>query len=286
MKQQSLNGSWDLVFLGDSPFVGEVIPAAIPGSVYSALLDAEKMPDPFWRDNELEALKLMDFDFVFTRSFDLEYPETGKLLLVCEGLDTLCDLELNGAKIGYADNMHRHWEFNITDYVRKGGNELRLTFHSPTQYIAEKHKEIFVDGTGDAMRGFPQIRKTHCMFGWDWGPRLPDAGIWRNIYIAYVDTGRLESVYVTQDHRDDGTVEIGFEIDCSGECDGLEISLTAPDGSVFESSTGGMPCCESETGDGGFAPGVKFALSCCGVQPTRNCGGPTATARSRSTRSG
>jgi len=66
MKKQSLSGNWTLEILGDSPFKGEKIPAVIPGSVYSALLDNEKMPDPYWRDNELEALKLMDFDFVFT----------------------------------------------------------------------------------------------------------------------------------------------------------------------------------------------------------------------------
>ena len=53
MKLQTLNGSWTLEFLGDSPFKGERLQATIPGSVYSTLLDKKKMPDPFWRDNEL-----------------------------------------------------------------------------------------------------------------------------------------------------------------------------------------------------------------------------------------
>lgn len=30
--------------------------------------------------------------------------------------------------------------------------------------------------------GYQHIRKAHCMFGWDWGPKLPDLGIWRSIY--------------------------------------------------------------------------------------------------------
>lgn len=47
------------------------------------------------------------------------------------------------------------------------------------------------------MDGFSQIRKTHCMFGWDWGPRLPDAGIWKEISLLGVGQGRLESVYIT-----------------------------------------------------------------------------------------
>jgi len=238
MRLQSLSGLWELELLGDSPLAGERLRAAVPGSVYAALLDGQKMPDPFWRDNELEALTLMDHDFVFSRSFDLELPETGKFLLICEGLDTLCELELNGSQIGYADNMHRTWEFDITGILRPRGNELRLTFRSPARYIAERDREIFTDGSSDCMRGFPQIRKAHCMFGWDWGPRLPDAGIWRDISVACVKGGRLESVYVTQNHREDGAVELGFEIERSGPGD-VEITVTTPGGDELQS--GGEP---------------------------------------------
>ncbi|MCL2627395.1 MAG: glycoside hydrolase family 2 protein [Oscillospiraceae bacterium] len=235
MKKQSLSGAWSLEIIGETPLAGEQVSATVPGSVYAALLDAGKMPDPFWRDNELEALKLMDNDFVFTRSFELEYPPTDKLLLVCEGLDTICDLELNGKKIGYADNMHRLWEFDITQFVCEGNNELRLIFPSPTKYIAERQGEVFTDGARDAMRGFPQMRKAHCMFGWDWGPRLPDAGIWRDISIVYVDKARLEGVYVTQEHKD-GVVELGFEVECEVPHYDVSIEVTAPCGSKIHSN--------------------------------------------------
>jgi len=257
MTKQSLSGSWVMEMLGDSlpsDIKGQKLQTTVPGSVYSTLLDASKMPDPFWRDNELEALKLMEYDFEFTRSFDLEEEPAKEMLLVCQGLDTICDLELNGKKIGYADNMHRHWEFDITDVVKKSGNELKLTFRSPTNYIAKRHEEIFVDGNADAMYGFPQIRKTHCMFGWDWGPRLPDAGIWRDIGIAYINDGRLDSVYVVQDHKNDGTVVLDFDIECYGECDGIEITVTAPDGTKLTSQVEcktqavccGIPTCFGE----------------------------------------
>ncbi|MCL2820388.1 MAG: glycoside hydrolase family 2 protein [Oscillospiraceae bacterium] len=256
MKQQSLNGSWALDFLGESPFKGQTLSVTVPGSVYSALLDAGKMPDPYWRDNELEALKLMDYDFEFKRSFDLEEHETDEILLICQGLDTICDIELNGSKIANTDNMHRLWEFDITDIVKKSGNELKLTFTSPTRYAAERHSEILTDGTPDAMRGFPQVRKTHCMYGWDWGPRLPDAGIWRDISIGYTGAGRLDSVYVTQEHLDSGAVELDFYIECSGECDSIEIEVTAPNGEKITSkidcntdgSCGSIPTC-CGTGD-------------------------------------
>ena len=59
------------------------------------------------------------------------------------------------------------------------------------------------------MEGFPLLRKAHCMFGWDWGPRLPDAGIWRNISLLAVDRARLVSVHVRQKHEN-GKVTLTF----------------------------------------------------------------------------
>jgi len=239
MRKQTLNGAWSLEILGNSPFKGESLQATIPGSVYSTLLNAEKMPDPFWRDNELDALKIMEHDFVFTRSFDIEDHDAKEILLMCEGLDTLCDLELNGEKIGYADNMHRQWEFDITNSVKKTGNELKFTFYSPTKYIADRYNEVNVDAGKEAMLGFPHLRKVHCMFGWDWGPRLPDAGIWRDISIAYVGDAKLESVYITQNHKsEEGSsavshVELDFDIECYGECDRVDIVITTPGGETI-----------------------------------------------------
>ena len=109
MKKQSLNGAWTLEIPGTA--FGRV-PAQVPGSVYHDLLCAGKIPDPFYRDNENEALKLMEHDFVYTRSFcaDAALLHCGTVLLRCDGLDTLAEILLNGSPVGRADNMHRTWE--------------------------------------------------------------------------------------------------------------------------------------------------------------------------------
>lgn len=237
MIKLSLDGAWDLKITGNAPFGGETLAAKIPGSVYSALLECNKMEDPYWRDNELKALEIMDNDFVFTKSFDLDMSGCDRILLSCEGLDTICALELNGRKIGQADNMHRIWEFDITEAVHPVGNELKLVFTSPTRYIADCDRRLFTDGSTDAMRGFPQIRKAHCMFGWDWGPRLPDVGVWRPISVIGIESGRLENVYVRQNHHD-GIVELDFDTEVSGAGQ-VGISIEAPDGTIFRYD--GMP---------------------------------------------
>ena len=47
------------------------MPAVVPGSVYQDLLDNNKMEDPYYRDNELKALKIMENDFTYVTCFDV-----------------------------------------------------------------------------------------------------------------------------------------------------------------------------------------------------------------------
>lgn len=247
MRQLSLNGPWTLDIPG-SAFMA--VPAEVPGSVYHDLLAAGRIPDPFYRDNETEALKLMEYDFHYSRAFqaDGELLDCGAVLLRCEGLDTLAAVYINGAEAGRADNMHRTWEFDVKDLLREGENNIAVHFASPTKFIRESYAADPADGTADAMEGFPSLRKAHCMFGWDWGPRLPDAGIWRDISLIGVDTARIRDVLVKQFHEDGrAALEIDTHIarltDAPAE---VRVSVTAPDGTVL---TGAGETCQIEVPD-------------------------------------
>ncbi len=206
---------------------------SVPGSVYFDLLQNGAMPDPFYRDNELAALKLMENDYEYQLAFALDDAALAadKLLLVFEGLDTLCDVFLNGTLVGQAFNMHRRWEFDIQSAARQGENLLDIVFHSPTKYIAGEHKRSPLVGSTDAMDGFPHLRKAHCMFGWDWGPRLPDMGVWRQCYVLAVQGARLDSVYISQAHEDGAvTLSIAPEIDVYGDGEySVRAKATSPD---------------------------------------------------------
>lgn len=202
MDKMSLNGKWQMQILGDNVFgiTNEPILAQIPGSVYGNLLNQNLISNPYYRMNELDALKLMENDFLFTTTFSLtqEQLESDFLLLRMEGIDTLADIYVNDIYLGHAENMHRIWEFALEDTARAGENELRVEIFSPTRYIREENEKVFTGGSTDSMKGFPHLRKAHCMFGWDWGPRLPDAGIFREVSVLYGKKARLEQVCVTQ----------------------------------------------------------------------------------------
>lgn len=215
MLKTTLNGEWILKNPGNTAKIlpDQGIGAQVPGSVYSALLKERLIPDPYYRDNELKLLPLMEHDFSFERTFVPEKAlfSCDKVILRFDGIDTLADIYLNGAHLGNAFNMHRTWEFDVLPLLQEGENCLRVALHSPTAYIKEENKKVYTGGSTDAMEGFPHLRKAHCMFGWDWGPRLPDAGIFREVSLLGIKKARIDSVYITQIHRAD-QVSLDFDI--------------------------------------------------------------------------
>ena len=72
--------------------------------------------------------------------------------------------------------MHRIWKFQIKKYLKDEGNVLKILFHSPTKFIEAADKKQHIGGSEDAMRGFPQLRKAHCMGS----IIVPEAGIKNN----------------------------------------------------------------------------------------------------------
>lgn len=199
MSSLSLNSNWTMRRVGSD----DVITASVPGSVYGDLLNSGRMENPFWKDNEIEALKLMDFDYEYTNIFEVndEYLVSNDTFIRFDGLDTLADVYLNGQLIISANNMHRTWEKSVKNLLN-ASNELRIVFHSPTKFISEAFSKAPTLGTEDAMNGFVHIRKAHCMFGWDWGAHLPDMGIWRDVSLIAVNKARLTSFEVLQEHKD------------------------------------------------------------------------------------
>lgn len=237
LESMTLGGEWKLRQAGTD----EWLPAKVPGSVYAALLECGRMEDPFWRDNENAAFELMEHDYIFARDFEITAAQLAcdALLLNCNGLDTIATIYVNGARLGYCDNMHRTWTFDVKPLVHEGSNHIEIYFSSPLRYMREKYAQCPVEGSCDCTTGFPHIRKAHCMMGWDWGPRLPDAGIWRKIELLSVEGARLIGVRVHQSHAN-GQVTLSFEpeIERYGAPDakyGIHVELTAPDGSALES---------------------------------------------------
>lgn len=228
-EQVNLGGAWRMREADSETWHS----AHVPGSVYADLMADGTMPDPFWRDNELDAFERMKKDYVYQRAFTVTEAQLAHahVELVCEGLDTLAHVSLNGREIAFADNMHITWVWDVKEQLHAGENTLEIRFDSPILYCAKKAEEAPGWESSDATPGFRHLRKAHCMFGWDWGPRLPDAGIWRPIFLRTWNTARLENALMLQAHHD-GVVDVTIRPEIAGES-AWSAEITAPDGEVL-----------------------------------------------------
>lgn len=228
-EQVNLGGAWRMREADSETWHS----AHVPGSVYADLMADGTMPDPFWRENELDAFERMKKDYVYQRTFTVSEAQLAHahVELVCEGLDTLAHVSLNGREIAFADNMHITWVWDVKEQLHAGENTLEIRFDSPILYCAKKAEEAPGWESSDATPGFRHLRKAHCMFGWDWGPRLPDAGIWRPIFLRTWDAARLENALMLQAHHD-GMVDVTIRPEIAGES-AWSAEITAPDGEVI-----------------------------------------------------
>ena len=208
----------------------------VPCSMYKTLLENNVIPDPYYRENEYISTDLSRNDVTFVKSFDTSPEELSAdiQLLVFHGIDTLSEVFLNGEKIAGTDNMHRKWEISVKEKLKEH-NTLEVRIKSPIKYIEEEHRKRPVWGVEHCIPGYTHIRKAHCMFGWDWGPKLPDLGIWRDVELCTYSKARIAEVY-TEPYGEFPSNETNLEIRASVRCvkdpDSIKLyaEITDPDG--------------------------------------------------------
>ena len=191
----------------------------VPGSAMETFCKEGILPDPYYGMNEYKWTEFWknDFDIRSTFSVSAEEIASEEILLTFYGIDTVADVFLNGKKLGHTENMHRTWVYQVKELVKEGENLLELHIASPVKFIEtykpEKGREIHFTNTG-TIPGSQYIRKAHSMFGWDWGPKLPDAGLFRGVELCCFDTARLGESLICQEHVDGAvTLHIGSEIE-------------------------------------------------------------------------
>ena len=118
MKKLDLSGEWKWKRVGDcAEHIGHV-----PGSVYSDMLQNGLIDDPFWRTNEYGARELMMDDYAYARTFIVSAEDLrhDSLVLVCEGLDTIADIMINGRLLASVYDMHRTYRFPVKALLAEG----------------------------------------------------------------------------------------------------------------------------------------------------------------------
>ena len=222
--RKSLNGQWLL-----SSNYGNItkLKVNVPGSIYNDLLRYNLIEEPYYRANEAKMLDYMGYDYAYSRMFSLSKEDlSNEINLYFLGLDTVTEIYVNSKLVTKTFNMHRRYRININDYVLEGENELKVVIKSCLDFINEEYKKQTHElmNMQYAVKGYATIRKAHCMFGWDWGPQMPDGGIWRDAYLEIIDKARIDLVKVYQDVNND-IVKIDVNINSHVLRKGLKLAF-------------------------------------------------------------
>ena len=225
---------WELVCSN-----GDRFECSVPCSYYDILINNRKITHPHYRTEEKKFKALFGDDCLFETTFTVDAEELAKqnLRLVFEGVDTVSKIYLNGKLLGCTDNMHRTWSYPVDGKLVEGENHLEVEISSAVTWFEEKQRLHPLRGNGDSIRGFSHLRKAAYMMGWDWGPTLPDMGIWKPVYLLAYDT-RIEDVEIRQVHNGDGSVTLNCKTSLDGSTDGAlrtEITVTDSEGREYKS---------------------------------------------------
>jgi len=235
MKTLSLAGAWQFRQSGSE----EWLSATVPGGAHTDLLALGRIPDPFVGDNERRVQWVAEAAWEYRCRFPVapELLREPSIWLVCDGLDTLATVSLNGHELGRTANMFRQYRWDVKPWLKAEGNELRIDFESTVRHMAEKQAARPLLGVSQAIPGGPHLRKAPCQFGWDWGPQLPPVGIWKDIRLEAGDPTRLADVHLRQFHHG-GVVRLQARLVVENWTPGLSalLQVTAPDGA--SSATG------------------------------------------------
>ena len=190
------------------------VPATVPGCVHTDLLGAGLIPDPYLDENERLLEWVGRTSWRFTTTFRAAAAAAGERVdLDFGGLDTVATVTLNGRLLGATKNMHRGHRFDVGDVLVDGDNELTVDFAAQTD-AAEQMSQQLGPRPHANRHPYNAVRKMACNFGWDWGPELVTAGIWRPVTLHRWDTARLATVRplvtVTEGH---GSVEVHADVE-------------------------------------------------------------------------
>ncbi|MEZ2222611.1 glycoside hydrolase family 2 protein [Rhizobium sp. RCC_161_2] len=223
MKTLALDTGWTLSRLrapSTAPSLPATIPATVPGNVHTDLLSARLITDPYLDVNEISQDWIGRSAWRYRMAFDWDSDEADRVDLSCLGLDTAARLELNGTMLGETRNMHRSYRFDIREKLKDGRNELIIDFESA--YVHGEAVRAALGTAADIPANYPGpsnlIRKMACNFGWDWGPTVVTAGIWKPVVIESWSKARLGTVCpeITL-QGGDGVARLRVEIEWAAE---------------------------------------------------------------------
>lgn len=242
----SLDGSWQLAEGGKlSDRLGgqwsDAMPASVPGSVHTALVEAGIIPDPTVGLNQQIARQESFKTWWMRRDFSCPAGFEGDTLMF-EGVANSCTVWLNGEMLGGHEGMFGGPDFDISG--RLLADNTLIVRLEPIPFESWNPSGTNPDNNGSWMRTVV----FNNVYGWHYS-NLPSLGIWRSVRVRGAPPVRLEHPFAKTVDARNGIVELALQFAGGGA--GWSGTLS---GSIVPENFAGTPCSfqipvESDTGE-------------------------------------
>lgn len=175
------------------------MPATVPGTVLTTLLNNNKAPDPFYGMNNEKIADIYKtgndhYTYWFVKDFDEKAVGTDQVWLQFRGINYKADVYLNGKKVNQTthEGMHIRVEYNITRLLSPGGKNRLAVIVYPPDVPGNPNGGQGGDGT------IARNLTTQYTAGWDWIQPIRDrnTGIWDKVTIEKTKSVNLKNPHV------------------------------------------------------------------------------------------
>ncbi len=181
----------------------------ILGDNFSALLDAELIPDPYYSENEALVRWVGETDWEITREFTVssESVDSKYAFLNLSRVDTQAEVYINERLVQVCSNAFTRYRPEVSSALKLGNNTIRIVFKRIDSIALANARSLpypvpFSAGDNNTVPHMNTVRKPQCHAGWDWGITLMVSGIYNSLSLEFVEGARLDYVTHTQTHND------------------------------------------------------------------------------------
>ncbi|MDX1701144.1 MAG: glycoside hydrolase family 2 TIM barrel-domain containing protein, partial [Melioribacteraceae bacterium] len=210
-KQYELKADWVCKNIKEVTLTGEELsktssslsgwlPATVPGTVLTTLLNNQLIPDPFYGMNNEKIPDIYEigsdhYTYWFVKDFQEQLPpDDTQIWLHFRGINYGCDIFLNGYQLNDKTHygMFLRQTFNITPFLAKEGNNRLAVIVYPPDPVGNPNGGQGGDGT------IARNVTNQYVAGWDWIQPIRDrnTGIWDKVIIEKTNGIRIKDPHV------------------------------------------------------------------------------------------
>lgn len=171
----------------------------VPGCDRSMLLENGVIPDPFFDRNLDRSRWSENFSWAFRRRFRLppDMRDKKRIQLHFCGIDYAATFFLNGRCLGLHTGMFIPVEYDVTDTIRRDGENLLAVVFRPVPQASPDHTDPYAPGPA----AFAEFHRAQMSYGWDWMRGMVAAGIWDHVFLAANDRARVRDCFFRTEGR-------------------------------------------------------------------------------------